>query len=162
METPQHFPKHIQRAVARKKPNLDRLGIYQYIILEDMNGREFETSNLDRALRRMAYISKDQLQIKSIKIYHPLYPEDKDQRIKLWFLGHQQDRTCAKSFAADQLRLPARRKARPCRPTYLDAALGLSKALSGAPCDVWWAIDIERPWFLARKKRPLIGISRYL
>lgn len=162
MDTPDSFPRHVQRAVARKAPNLDRQGIYQYIILDPMMGQQFEGSNLDRAARRMTSVGKDRLEIKSFKLYHPYYPEDKERRIKLWFLGHPDDRKLAKLFAADQLRPLALRASRLCQPAYIDAALGFNKALSGAPCDVWWAIDLERPWFLARKKRPLMGIVRYL
>lgn len=162
MDTPELFPRHIQRAVARKTPNLDRVGIYQYIILDQMRGREFDSGSLDRALRRMALIPKEKAQVKRVKVYHPFFPEDKDRRIKLWFLGHPADCKLAKRFASDQLRPPPQRKTRVCQPTYLDAVFGVSKALPGAPCDVWWAIDAERPWFIARKKRPLLGIARFL
>lgn len=162
MDTQELFPRHIQRAVARKTPNLDRQGIYQYILLDHMRGREFEPSCLERALRRMRLIPEGEIQVKKLKVYHPFFPEDEDRQIRLWFLGHVKDRGQAKRFASDQLRPPPQRKTRVCQPTYLDAVFGVSKALPGAPCDVWWAIDIERPWFIARKKRPLVAIARFL
>jgi len=110
----------------------------------------------------MSSLGRGVLVIDSVKVYHPHYPEDKSERIKFWFLGHPKDKSCAGGFAADQLRPPGRREARLSKPTHIDAAFGLSKSLSGSPCNVWWAIDIERPWFLSRKKRPLLGILRYL
>jgi hypothetical protein len=162
METHQEFPKDVQRAIARKKPSVDRQGVLKYLIMDHMEGRGFEPSSLNHAENRMSSAGRPGLEVCSFKIYHPYYPEDKKMRLKFWFLGHPGDKHLAKSFAADQVRPPKLRKAKPRQPTYIDAAVGVSRVLPSVPCDVWWTIDLWRPWFISKKKKPMVWLLQYL
>lgn len=112
-------------------------GIDKRFFLDYMGSAEFEFGAIPKAFKKMRAI--ENCKIKRMKKNLP-------EGMILWYVGTEQEFEDACAFIEDQVE--GKKQFRTKEPTYLDK-LG---SPDGETCDGWWALDLDRPWAVFRKK----------